>query len=100
MPSDIKDEGLKHAYKDADKHLWTKDELAAYDYAAMRRQDERSKTDVAVRKAVEIAVVKAVEDKTIETIFAMYKIGITLENIAIVTKLSIEQVSKILQKLD
>jgi len=93
MPTDINDEGLKHAYEDADKHLWTKDELDAYDYASMRKQDERGKTTVAVRKAVE----KAVEDKTVETIKEFYKVGVSIENISIATKLSIEQVKQILQ---
>jgi len=53
IPSDLKDDGLKHAYEFADKHSWTKEELDAYDYAAMRLQDERGKTTVAVRKAVD-----------------------------------------------
>jgi predicted transposase/invertase (TIGR01784 family) len=40
-PEHVDDEGLKAAYQDANKHTWTKEELDAYDYAAMREQDER-----------------------------------------------------------
>ena len=59
IPADIKDEGLKHAYEDADRHNWTKEELESYHYAEMRRQDEKGKTELAVKKAVEKAVEKA-----------------------------------------
>jgi predicted transposase/invertase (TIGR01784 family) len=103
MRTDINDEGLKHAYEDADKHLWTKDELDAYDYASMRKQDERGKTTVAVRKAVEKAVEKAVkttkEEEKTETVKEFYKVGVSIENISIATKLTIEQVKQILQIL-
>jgi hypothetical protein len=43
VPENVDDEGLKAAYQDANKHSWTKEELEAYDYAAMREQDERGK---------------------------------------------------------
>jgi len=102
IPADINDGGLIHAYEDADKHQWSKDELDAYDYAAMRKQDERGKTQVAVRKAVEKAVVEAVEktkeEEKIETVLGMFKIGISIENIATVTKLSIEKIKQIIAK--
>ena len=43
IPENLDDEGLKEAYHDANKHSWKKEELEAYDYAAMREQDERGK---------------------------------------------------------
>ena len=43
IPEKVKDEGLKNAYEDADKHNWTKAELAAYDYVLMREQDDRGR---------------------------------------------------------
>lgn len=43
IPENVDDEGLKEAYQDANKHAWGKEELDAYDYAAMREQDERGK---------------------------------------------------------
>ena len=59
MPSDVDDEGLKEAYEEAaqhnwsreDKHSWEKEELEAYDYAAMREQDERGKMELAEKRA-------------------------------------------------
>ena len=51
IPANVDDEGLKAAYQDANKHSWSKEELEAYDYAAMRDQDERGKTELAVKRA-------------------------------------------------
>jgi len=50
IPDHVDDEGLKAAYQDANKHAWTKEELEAYDYAAMREQDERGKMVKAEKK--------------------------------------------------
>jgi predicted transposase/invertase (TIGR01784 family) len=50
IPENVDDEGLKAAYQDANKHSWTKEELEAYDYAAMREQDERGKLVHAEKK--------------------------------------------------
>lgn len=49
IPENVTDEGLKHAYVDAEKHNWTKEELMAYDYASMRLQDEKGKISKAVK---------------------------------------------------
>ena len=48
VPANVDDEGLKAGYQDANKYAWTKEELIAYDYAAMREQDERGKIELAV----------------------------------------------------
>ena len=50
VPENVDDEGLKAAYQDANKHAWEKEELEAYDYAAMREQDERGKLAHAEKK--------------------------------------------------
>ena len=50
IPENVDDEGLKAAYQDANKHSWEKEELEAYDYAAMREQDERGKLVHAEKK--------------------------------------------------
>ncbi len=51
IPENVDDEGLKEAYKDANRHSWTKDELDAYNYSAMREQDERGKLQLAEQRA-------------------------------------------------
>lgn len=52
IPESVKDQGLKDAYEDADKHNWTKEDLDAYDYVLMREQDDRGRMSFAVRKGI------------------------------------------------
>ncbi len=61
MPTDLGDEGLAQAYHDAAKFTWTKEELNAYDYAAMREQDERGIKALAVRRAEQKAMEQGIE---------------------------------------
>ena len=90
IPADLKDEGLKHAYEDAYRHNWSKEELEAYHYAEMRRQDEKGKTDIAVRKGIE----KAIE----ETVIELFKNNVDIVIIAKSTKLTVKQVTEILKR--
>jgi len=110
IPENVTDEGLKQAYVDADKHNWTKEELLSYDYASMRKADERSKTKRAVEKAVEIAVGiavgKAVEIEREKHEQEKYEIAkeMILENEAVekivkYTKLDIEIIEKLRNEL-
>ena len=64
VPENVDDEGLKAAYQDANKHSWTKEELDAYDYAAMREQDERGIVELA-EKRIKVAVAKKMKAKGI-----------------------------------
>jgi len=92
IPADIKDEGLKHAYEDADRHNWTKEELEAYHYAEMRRQDEKGKTDLAVRRGK--------EEEKIETAKKGIKAGYSNEIIKTMTELSNEQIDELRKLLN
>lgn len=82
MPENVDDAGLKAAYIDANKHNWTKEELEAYDYAAMREQDERGKM---VRKMKDVA-------------FRLIKMGLPPEQIALATELTVEEVQEIIDE--
>ena len=84
IPESVKDEGLKFAYEDADKHNWTKLELEAYDYVLMREQDDRGRFNFAVRTGI----TKVQKD------FArkLFKRGFSNEDIAEDTGLTIEQI--------
>jgi len=88
IPSNVDDEGLKHAYENANKLNWTRDELLAYDYASMRKADESSKTKRAVEKAVDAKVVGTVKE--------LHKNGASVEMIALSFKLPVERVRQIL----
>jgi predicted transposase/invertase (TIGR01784 family) len=84
VPANVDDEGLKAAYQDANKHSWTKEELEAYDYAAMREQDEKGKLVHAEKKGkkereIEIASEMKNENEPIEKIIKYT--GLTAEEI-------------------
>ena len=53
IPPGIKDKGLRYAYEDAAKHAWTMAELDSYDYASMRKQDQRGIVTLAVKRGIE-----------------------------------------------
>ncbi len=116
IPDNINDEGLSEAYHDADQMTWSPKELELYDYSKMRERDEYEERKKAVEKAVEkevkmavekevkmavenavkMAVENAVENEKNETVKELYNIGISIDNIAIATKLSRENVKQIL----
>jgi predicted transposase/invertase (TIGR01784 family) len=84
IPENVDDEGLKAAYHDANKHSWEKEELEAYDYAAMREQDERGKVELAERRAdkkAKIEVAKKMKQK-----------GLPHQDIADITGLLAEEI--------
>lgn len=103
IPDSVKDEGLKNAYEDADKHNWSKAELEAYDYVFMREQDERGRMSFAIRKAVKTAVDAAVEVAVKNTqlqekeaiAISLLKSGLAIEEVAKHMQLTIDEVRKL-----
>jgi len=95
IPSNIDDKGLKYAYEDADKHNWTKEELMAYDYAGMRRQDEKGKTEIAIKRAVK----NARELEKIEIAKEMITDNERIEKIVKYTKLEIETIKNLINEM-
>lgn len=88
IPENVDDEGLKEAYQDANKHAWEKEELEAYDYAAMREQDERGK--------VELAEKRGKNQMQIEAILGFNRIGLSSDKIAEALNIPLEQVDEII----
>ncbi len=91
IPSNVDDEGLKLAYHDANKHTWTKEELAAYDYAAMREQDERGKVELAEKRAEKRAEKKAKN----EVAKKMKKKGLSNKDISDFTGLTDDEIDEL-----
>jgi len=91
IPENTTDTGLLSAYKDAEKHNWTKEELEEYEYAQMREQDEKG--------TLELAVEKAVDNNTIEIAKEMIKENFSKGQISKITKLSIEIVEELINEL-
>jgi predicted transposase/invertase (TIGR01784 family) len=88
IPENLKDEGLKFAYEDADKHNWTKAELEAYDYVLMREQDDRGRLTFAIRKEKETFAKKLINR------------NFTNQDISEDTGLSTEQIEKLRAKIN
>ena len=99
IPENVDDEGLKAAYHDANKYSWSKEELDAYDYAAMRDQDERGKTELAIRRAEERAEKRGEErgEKRGEERIAkkLKDMGVSNEDIKNATGLSDEEIENL-----
>jgi predicted transposase/invertase (TIGR01784 family) len=80
IPQNLKDEGLKFAYQDADKHNWTKAELEAYDYVLMREQDDRGRLTFAIKKELKAVARKLIEDNQSTSKIVEFT-GLTVEQI-------------------
>jgi predicted transposase/invertase (TIGR01784 family) len=93
IPDNVDDEGLKEAYADANQNTWSQAELDAYNYSAMREQDDRGRIEKAVLKAE----LKAEDKKEAEAIIGFYTIGISEEQISIALKITIEKVKQIIE---
>jgi hypothetical protein len=89
IPDNLDDKGLKEAYIDANKNSWTKAELEAYDYAAMREQDDRGRMAKSLQKGE--------DKKETELVIEMYKNGISNGMIAKIAKIPIEKVEDIIK---
>lgn len=61
IPDNIDDEGLKTAYQEANRHLWKKEDLIAYDNASMREQDERGSLALAEERGIEKGLERGLE---------------------------------------
>lgn len=83
IPDNVDDDGLKAAYTDADRHNWTRAELDAYEYSNMREVDERGKL---VKKVKDVAQ-------------RLLTMGISHEQIAEATELTLEEIKIIANKM-
>jgi predicted transposase/invertase (TIGR01784 family) len=92
IPPNINDKGLQHAYQDAQKHRWSKQELEEYDYALMREQDEIGKLEFAEKKGIEKGIQEGIQ-KGIQEGIQKEKID-GIKKALIRNKLSIEEIAE------
>lgn len=92
VPDNLGDEGLEEAYHDAAKYNWTKAELNAYDYAAMREQDLRGRETLAVRRAEQ----RGNEEAERRIVQFQTSRGKSVEEISESTGIAIERVRELL----
>jgi len=98
IPNHVDDEGLKEAYKDADKHSWNKKELRAYDNASIAIQDARGIVEAAEKKGrIEGEKIGRIEGKK-EVIILCRQKNMPVEEIAQIVDMPVKEVSKIINK--
>ena len=94
IPDNLNDEGLKEAYEYANKNTWSKEELDAYNYAAMREQDDRGRMAFAILKAEQKMQQKGIEDAVI----GLYGNNVPISIIANSLKITEDKVNEIIEK--
>ncbi|TAE00124.1 MAG: Rpn family recombination-promoting nuclease/putative transposase [Bacteroidetes bacterium] len=87
LPQNLDDAGLKSAYTEADRHLWTKADLAAYEYAQMRETDERAREMLVLEKGRNQGKIEIAKNAILE--------GFDNQIIVRLTGLSVEQIEQI-----
>jgi predicted transposase/invertase (TIGR01784 family) len=100
IPEDIEDEGLRVAYKEADKFTWDKEELRAYDNASMRIQDERGEKELAREQGLEEGREQGMQQAKAETVLKPYFKGKSVQNIADFLDMSLETVQQIIDEYE
>jgi predicted transposase/invertase (TIGR01784 family) len=98
IPDNLDDEGLKEAYADANQSTWSQAELDAYNYAAMREQDDRGRIAAAEKKALQKGKEEGKEEEREEAVIGLHENGISNDVIAKSLKISIEKVEEIIKK--
>ncbi len=111
IPDHVDDEGLKEAYYDADKHNWDKEELIAYDNAAIAEQDARGRMTLAIKRAkkqgmeqgmekgMEKGMEQGMEKSKIEVIARCWEESMPIEIISRIVNLPIPQVAKTIEQI-
>jgi predicted transposase/invertase (TIGR01784 family) len=89
IPDNIDDDGLKEAYADANQNTWSQAELDAYNYAAMREQDDRGR--------IAKAELKAEQKKEIKAVIGLYENGVSMTIIVNSLKITEEKVIEIIE---
>ena len=98
IPSNVADKGLEEAYKEADRHNWSKQELEDYEYASMRETDEKARIMFAEEQAEARGEARGEIEGKIEDVLNCIKLGLSNDMIQSITGLSLEEIEKIREK--
>ena len=95
IPDDVKDEGLKSAYLEADEHNWSKAELNAYFDASVQEGDQTNERIKAEQKGKLEGKIEGKLEGKIETAKNLKIIGVATAVISTATGLSEEEIEKL-----
>lgn len=99
IPDNVDDEGLREAYKDADKHSWEKEELIAYDNASIAEQDERGKITAAENKGKKEGKKEGEMEEKEKVIERCWRKNMAIEDITEISGLTLKEVKTIIEGL-
>jgi predicted transposase/invertase (TIGR01784 family) len=91
IPENVTDEGLKEAYKEADRQNWTKLELEDYERASIKERDEIGRIELAERRAAE----RAKKEEKNEIAIQAKAMGFSVLDISKMTGLSEEEIKEL-----
>jgi predicted transposase/invertase (TIGR01784 family) len=91
IPENIEDEGLKSAFKTADQHSWSKQELDDYNKIFIREADDKGKITLAEKRGEQ----KGKMEGKIETAKNLKLLGISTEIISQSTGLTIQEIENL-----
>ena len=87
IPDNVKDEGLKEAYIEANQQNWTKEELEDYQRASIKERDEIGRIEFAQKKA-------KLEEKE-EVVRQGRKLGLSISDLSKLTGLTEEEIKSL-----
>ena len=93
IPDNTEDKGLQEAYKDAEKHSWEREELIAYDNAAIAVQDQKGQITIAAKKAK----IEGKREGKVEVVKKCFANNMPLESIPDITDFTIAELEEILE---
>lgn len=105
IPDHVDDAGLEQAYKSADQFGWSREDLEAYEYRGMRIQDERGAIEHAREEGHKagreeghkVGREEGYQAGRLETAANLLAMGLSREQVAQATGLSIEELNNLMQ---
>ena len=92
IPESIKDQGLKTAFEEADRHNWSKLELEEYNKIFIREGDEKGRLRLAERRGLLAGKLEVVKNSI--------ALGLANQTISQLTNLSLEEIEKLREQKD
>ncbi len=95
VPSGLDDAGLQAAYREANRHGWTKKELEEYDYALLRETDTENEKKLVELRGEQRGLQQGDMKARKEVAQNLILLGLTNEQIIQATGLSLEQIKQL-----
>ncbi len=95
MPENVKDEGLKEAYTEANQQNWTKEELEDYQRASIKERDEIGRIEFAEKKGKTEGKIEGKIEEKLEVIKQGRKLGLSNADLSKLTGLTEKEIENL-----